>query len=153
TADVVAIGLGMDLGTTYSVVAHLDAHDRPTSITNINSHSLGIIAFDPQLNRHRNQILIPKNTPLPKTVTGTFKTHKDNQATVAVRIVEGESERPEACIGQNAANATGAQIANGNPILTTGGSAMGTGTVLNTSTTNTAYQTGWTTVYNGVNLF
>jgi molecular chaperone DnaK len=68
------------------------------TVTNINSHSLGIVGFDRQLDRYRNQILIPKNTPLPTTVSGTFKTYKDNQTNVTVRIVEGESERPEACI-------------------------------------------------------
>ena len=32
------------------------------SITNVNSHSLGIVGVDPQTRRRRNQILIPKNT-------------------------------------------------------------------------------------------
>jgi molecular chaperone DnaK len=67
------------------------------TVTNINSHSLGIVGFDAK-GRKRNKILIPRNTPLPATVAGTFKTHKDSQANVAIRIVEGESERPEACI-------------------------------------------------------
>jgi molecular chaperone DnaK len=67
------------------------------SVTNINSHSLGIVGVDLRTGRKRNQILIPKNTPLPKTVTGTFKTSKDNQTSVTVHILEGESERPPAC--------------------------------------------------------
>ncbi len=68
------------------------------SVTNVNSHSLGIVGVDPQTGRRRNQILIPKNTPLPHTVTKTFKTQKPGQANVIIRVVEGESERPEACI-------------------------------------------------------
>ncbi|MEI7687833.1 MAG: Hsp70 family protein, partial [Planctomycetota bacterium] len=68
------------------------------SITNINSHSLGIIGLDTASGRRRNAILIPKNTPLPATVTRVFKTNKPNQPTVVIRVVEGESERPEACI-------------------------------------------------------
>ena len=68
------------------------------SITNINSHSLGIVGVDTQTGRRRNQILIPKNTPLPHTVTKVFKTQKQGQSNVVIRVVEGESERPEACI-------------------------------------------------------
>jgi molecular chaperone DnaK len=67
------------------------------SITNINSHSLGIVGLDAQ-GRRRNQILIPKNTALPHTVTKVFKTQKQGQRSVVIRVVEGESERPEACI-------------------------------------------------------
>ena len=68
------------------------------SVTNINSHSLGIVGVDPQTGRKRNQILIPKNTPLPTSVARVFKTHKNNQRDVVVTVVEGESERPEACV-------------------------------------------------------
>ncbi len=68
------------------------------AVTNINSHSLGIVGVDPTTGRRRNQILIPKNTPLPHTVTRNFKTAKLNQPNVVIRVVEGESERPEACI-------------------------------------------------------
>jgi molecular chaperone DnaK len=68
------------------------------SVTNINSHSLGIVGVDPQTGRKRNQILIPKNTPLPTSVARVFKTHKNNQKDVVVTVVEGESERPEACV-------------------------------------------------------
>jgi molecular chaperone DnaK len=76
------------------------AHAGPPafSITNINSHSLGIVGVDLSTGRKRNQILIPKNTPLPQTITKIFKTNKPNQAAVVIRVVEGESERPEACI-------------------------------------------------------
>jgi len=67
------------------------------SVTNVNSHSLGIVGLDPTTNQRRNQILIPKNTPLPFTVTKVFKTSRPGQAGVTVRVVEGESERPDAC--------------------------------------------------------
>jgi molecular chaperone DnaK len=45
-----------------------------------------------------NVIVIPKNTPLPHSVTRNFKTAKAGQRNVKVAIVEGESERPEHCI-------------------------------------------------------
>lgn len=76
------------------------------SVSNVNSHSLGIVGVDKTTGRRRNQVLIPKNTPLPHTTAGTFKTAKPNQTNVLIRIVEGESERPEACsqIGANDAH-------------------------------------------------
>jgi molecular chaperone DnaK len=70
----------------------------PFRVTNINSHSLGIVGVDPATGRRRNQVLIPKNTPLPHTVSATFKTHKPGQSSVAIRVVEGESANPEACV-------------------------------------------------------
>ena len=67
------------------------------AVTNVNSHSLGIVGIDTRTNRRCNRILIAKNTPLPHAVTKTFKTFRDNQRNVKIRILEGESERPEAC--------------------------------------------------------
>lgn len=67
------------------------------SITNVNSHSLGIVGIDPKTGREYNKILIPKNTQLPAALAKTFQTFKENQRSVRVRILEGESERPEAC--------------------------------------------------------
>jgi len=66
-------------------------------VTDVNSHSLSIVGVDPRTKKRRNYVLIPKNTPLPYTVTRVFKTHKSNQPNVAIRVMEGESERPEEC--------------------------------------------------------
>ncbi len=46
----------------------------------------------------KNVILIPKNTPLPTRASRVFKTARENQRSVRVRVVEGESDRPEDCI-------------------------------------------------------
>jgi molecular chaperone DnaK len=69
----------------------------PFSVTNVNSHSLGILGSDPRTGRKVNTILVPKNTPLPRTVTKAFKTLKPNQGSVSIKVLEGESERPEFC--------------------------------------------------------
>jgi molecular chaperone DnaK len=67
------------------------------SVTNVNSHSLGILGADPATGHQLNKILIPKNMPLPKTVSRVFRTLKPNQHSVVIKVLEGESERPEAC--------------------------------------------------------
>jgi molecular chaperone DnaK len=72
---------------------------KPTSfkIRNVNSHSLGVVGFDPQTRRKRNGILIPRNTALPVTAKRTFKTQKANQRSILVQVVEGESASPDDC--------------------------------------------------------
>jgi len=67
------------------------------SVTNVNSHSLGVLASNPRTGQKANRILIPKNSPLPRTVTKVFKTYKPNQHKVVIRVLEGESSRPEVC--------------------------------------------------------
>src|SRR5205823_10392221 len=49
------------------------------SVTDVNSHSLGMVGVDQSTGRRRNQILIPKNTALPHAVTRVFKTQKRSQ--------------------------------------------------------------------------
>lgn len=67
------------------------------SVTNVNSHSLGVAAVDAATGRRVNKIIIPKNTPLPASVGKRFMTSKAGQRSVAVQVLEGESELPEAC--------------------------------------------------------
>ena len=67
------------------------------SLTNVNSHSLGIVGIDNLTKRKINHILIPKNTPLPFTVTESFKTAKRNQRSVKVEVLEGENPQPDHC--------------------------------------------------------
>jgi len=69
---------------------------RGTVVKNVNSHSLGIVVVMPD-GTERNVIMIPEQTELPCKVTKVFGTYEDNQVTVDVNIVEGESEDPEDC--------------------------------------------------------
>ena len=71
---------------------------RPSfSIRNVNSHSLGVVGIDPQTKRRRNGILIPRNTPLPVSAKRLFKTAKQDQRSILVQIVEGESPSADDC--------------------------------------------------------
>jgi molecular chaperone DnaK len=67
------------------------------TVTNVNSHSLGILASDPKTGRRHNKVLLPKNSPLPRTVTKVFRTYRPDQRRVVITVLEGESDRPEAC--------------------------------------------------------
>ena len=75
------------------------AGGRPAfSIRNVNSHSLRVIAHDRDLQLKRNAIVIPRNTPLPVTARRIFRTQQEQQDSVVVPIVEGESPDPAACL-------------------------------------------------------
>jgi molecular chaperone DnaK len=67
------------------------------TVVNVNSHSLGVLGADPETGRKLNKILIPKNSPLPHTVTKGFKTFRANQRSVVVNVLEGESDKPDLC--------------------------------------------------------
>ena len=67
-------------------------------LINVNSHSLGVVGIEVSTGHRKNVILIPKNTPLPARASRVFKTARANQRSVRVRVVEGESDRPEDCI-------------------------------------------------------
>ena len=67
------------------------------TVTNVNSHNLGVVGTEVATNRKKTSVLIPKNTALPVSADQVFFTHKENQRSVLVEIVEGESEIPEEC--------------------------------------------------------
>ncbi len=66
-------------------------------ITNVNSHSLGVEGIAPETLRKTNVILIPRNTPLPAKAKKRFATKSENQRSIAVQILEGESSLPGEC--------------------------------------------------------
>lgn len=65
--------------------------------TNVNAHSLGVVARDKAGNKFVSQ-MIPKNTPLPAAKVKCFGTISKNQKRITVEIVEGEAEDPAYCI-------------------------------------------------------
>ncbi len=67
-------------------------------LVNVNSHSLGVVGIHPKTKVRTNITLIPRNTPLPAQAVRVFTTARQNQRSVCVPVVEGESERPEDCI-------------------------------------------------------
>ena len=67
------------------------------SISNVNSHSLGVEGIDRDTLRKRNIVLIPRNTPLPAKVRDRFATKAENQTSIVLQVLEGESPAPEEC--------------------------------------------------------
>ncbi len=92
--EVVAHGAALHAGL---LLAKLDGRPTNFSIRNVNSHSLGVVGIDPQTKRRRNGIVIPRNTPLPVSAVRRFKTAKQDQRSILVKIVEGETPSADDC--------------------------------------------------------
>ena len=67
------------------------------SIRNVNSHTLGVVANEVETGLPQVVQLIPRNTPIPVNSRRIFRTHKADQESILVQIVEGESKNPTDC--------------------------------------------------------
>jgi len=65
------------------------AADRSLVVKNVNSHDLGVLGIEKATGMKRRRIMIPRNTRLPARSKSTFVTHRGNQRSVAVHVVEG----------------------------------------------------------------
>jgi molecular chaperone DnaK len=93
-----AVARGAAIYAGYLLATQPDSVKPPAfTVTNVNSHSLGIEGIDPATQRKRNVIVIPRNTPLPARVKERFVTKTENQRSVVVQVLEGESSTPGEC--------------------------------------------------------
>ena len=91
------------------------------TVTNVNSHSLGVLGTDPETGRPRTQVMIPANTILPAKNTCRFKTRDVGQKDVAVMIVEGgdSSGKNSTPIGQCVIRDLPPALPSGTPVRVT----------------------------------
>ena len=59
------------------------------SVTNVCSHSLGVLGLESSTGREKTGVMIPANSKLPASKSAAFKTYRDNQSSVVVNVVEG----------------------------------------------------------------
>ena len=71
---------------------------RELTITNVNSHSLGIEGINMATMRKEKSHVIPRNTPLPCVVNRKFVTKVANQKSVVIKVLEGEGRTSDGCI-------------------------------------------------------
>jgi len=66
------------------------------------AHALGLIIKDARTLQYRNDVLIPKNTRLPVSVSKTYQTSQDGQTRILLQVVQGDAPAPDAnlTIGQ-----------------------------------------------------
>lgn len=59
------------------------------TVQNVNSHNLGVLGIETATGRPRTHVMIPRNTSLPAIKAARFVTHRANQSSVVVNVVEG----------------------------------------------------------------
>lgn len=62
------------------------------TISDVCSHSIGIVALEELTLKKYNRILIKRNTPLPCAASYPFKTASENQKKITLTVTEGEYE-------------------------------------------------------------
>ncbi len=67
------------------------------TVSDVNSHSLGVKVTDPKSKKKINHIMIPRNHEIPFSISQKFVTTSDNQERIHVYILEGEVADPDAC--------------------------------------------------------
>ncbi|MDZ7617128.1 MAG: Hsp70 family protein, partial [Patescibacteria group bacterium] len=90
-------------------------------VTQVNAHSLGVEGIDPQTMRKANVTLIPRNSALPAKVKERFATKTDNQQSIVLQVLEGESSLPGECtaIGRTVIRDIPAGLTKGWPVEVT----------------------------------
>lgn len=94
--EVVAVGAALLGGILQKQegkgnLAHLDGLPN-MSISDVNSHSLGVVAIDSRSGSLYNSVILPKDTKIPTRVSNVYGTIIDNQTEIEVEVTEGEEE-------------------------------------------------------------
>ena len=94
--EVVAVGAALLGGmlqkqTGQGNLAHLDGLPA-VEISDVNSHSLGVVAVDARNGKLYNSIILPKDTKIPTRASNIYGTIVDNQTELEVEVTEGEEE-------------------------------------------------------------
>ena len=117
-----AVARGAALYAGYLLAKQGRAGSLPTfEVTNVNAHSLGVEGIDRQTLRKTNVVLIPRNTPLPATFTDRFTTKKEDQRSIVIQVLEGESSLPGECtaIGRTVVHGLPSGLPQGWPVEVT----------------------------------
>jgi molecular chaperone DnaK len=92
-----AVARGAAVFAGYLIRSQDPKAKRSFNVIDVNSHSLGIEGIDQRTLRKENVIIIPRNSPLPAKVTEKFVTKSEDQISIVVQVLEGESKTPGQC--------------------------------------------------------
>lgn len=93
--EAVAIGAAIQACILEASTGNIPASNPMRKVTDVNSHSLGILAADNDNGQLFNSIILPRNTPLPAEAYRDFFTRYDNQEYTDLEVTEGEDDDPE----------------------------------------------------------
>ena len=91
--EVVAMGAALQGAVLQAKQGNSDIVDHESfalvEISDVNSHSLGVVALD-EYGKESNAIVLKKDTTIPCKVSDVFSTVVDNQTELHVQVTEGE---------------------------------------------------------------
>lgn len=67
----------------------------PVVVSDVTSHSLGVVAVEANGSNPYNSIIIPRNTPIPAQKAKLYQTVQDGQTEIDVDVVQGEEHALE----------------------------------------------------------
>ena len=65
------------------------------SLQDVCNHSYGTFVFDPVINKTFNDIIIPKNSAIPVTITKVYGLQRDGQTAIDASVTQGESSEKD----------------------------------------------------------
>jgi molecular chaperone DnaK len=99
--EVVALGASIQAGIVLAAAGEIDLPEGPLAairdvrLQDVAPHSFGtIVLHDSTEGQLRNDIIIPKNTPIPHSVTKSYRTPRDGQTAIDCRVTQGEHTDP-----------------------------------------------------------
>ncbi|MDZ4815643.1 MAG: Hsp70 family protein [Verrucomicrobiota bacterium] len=92
-----SINLGTNEVAPETIKQFSGANGGLMRVSNITSHSLGIVLWNDTSHEEYVFPMINKMTPIPTEIKNTFGTASANMKKVVVRVVEGESTVPDEC--------------------------------------------------------
>ncbi len=65
--------------------------------TDVTSHGVGVAIWDSALDKEVNSVILPKNTPIPASVSKEYCTVQPFQQAINIQVTQGESENLDYC--------------------------------------------------------
>lgn len=89
--EAVSLGAAL-LGNILEQAANGSNELSPINISDVNSHSLGIVCLDLDRGEKYNSIILPRNTKVLTKMSSVYSTVSDNQTELEIEVTEGEEE-------------------------------------------------------------
>ena len=89
------------------------------AISDVTSQSLGVIQVDGDTHREINTIVIPRNSKIPAKLSADGYTVIDNQASIKVRVTEGDDTNPDYVVEIGSKEIAIPQYPKGSPVRVT----------------------------------
>jgi len=93
--EVVSIGAALQANLLSADIQVDVSGGMLVEIYDVCAHSMGVVAWDTDIDKDYNSIVLKKDTTVPCQVSSVYETVSDNQTQLHVRVTQGEDSDPE----------------------------------------------------------